>query len=156
MEKYWKGEKIRINSQSMKEAGRSSNYNMTTGFSYSDQLSDSDLELSAEEIVHEILAKQFSQVQSSRNLVSGTLDCLIEVCELLSKEKGNELKSQLQKLSAKRTSKMIRHNVFGQVVNGNSEVDLFHLIQNIDIIHFDKIRYLECLYNCFHFSYFRQ
>ena len=80
-------------------------------------------ELKVEEIVREILTKQFLDIKASKNVTySDPSDCLIEVCESLFKENEDIVTTLQKKFSIKRKVKIIRHNVFGQVISEKGEV----------------------------------
>ena len=78
--------------------------------------------LRIEEIVGEILTEQFLQVKASKHLHYNSSDCLVEMCRLLFKGKEDEIKTKMKKLSTKRKVKILRHNVFGQLMNEKGEV----------------------------------
>ena len=80
-------------------------------------------ELKVEEIVREILTKEFLDIKASKNFTyNDPSDCLIEVCESLFKENEDIVTKLPKKLAIKRRVKIIRHNVFGQVIGEKGEV----------------------------------
>ena len=62
------------------------------------------------------------QVKASKHLHYNSSDCLVEMCRLLFKGKENEIKTKMKKFSSKRKVKILRHNVFGQLMNEKGEV----------------------------------
>ena len=68
------------------------------------------------------MKEQFLQVKASKHLHYNSSDCLVEMCQLLLKGKEDEIKTKMKKLSTKRKVKILRNDVFGQLMNEKGEV----------------------------------
>ena len=114
IEKYWRDHLDFANNKILNQKGKHQRI---------DEVLVANKELKVEEIVREILTKQFLDIKASKNMTySDPSDCLIEVCESLFKENEDIITKLQKKFSIKRKVKIIRHNVFGQVISEKGEV----------------------------------
>ena len=114
IEKYWRDHIDLANNKILNQKGNHQSI---------DEILVANKELKVEEIVREILTQEFLDIKASKNVTyNDPSDCLIEVCESLFKENEDMVTKLQKKFAIKRKVKIVRHNVFGQVIDEKGEV----------------------------------